>query len=77
MVYFKEKYIMNIKIYKLSGSMIAVQYDNEDRYVLLQDAWLDDPNVFTVLRELRSVYTYSSKDGFDSSTMELVKEENV
>ncbi len=68
---------MNIKIYKLSGSMIAVQYDNEDRYVLLQDTWLDDPNVFTVLRELRSVYTYSSKDGFDNSTMELVKEENV
>ena len=68
---------MNIKIYKLSGSMIAVQYDNEDRYVLLQDSWLDDPNVFTVLRELRSVYTYSSKDGFDNSTMELVKEENV
>lgn len=68
---------MNIKIYKLSGSMIAVQYDNEDRYVLLQDAWLDDPNVFTILRELRSVYTYSSKDGFDNSTMELVKEENV
>ncbi|QHR69816.1 hypothetical protein inny_146 [Escherichia phage inny] len=68
---------MNIKIYKLSGSMIAVQYDNEDRYVLLQDAWLDDPNVFTVLRELRAVYTYSSKDGFDNSTMELVKEENV